>query len=77
MHKAYHVLLDVKGLMCPMPILKAKKVLKGLTTGEILKVQATDPASEADFKAFTQQTKDQLLEVEIIDGVFNFLIQKG
>lgn len=77
MHQPYHVLLDTTGLNCPMPILKAKKALKSLAVGEILKVVATDPASEADFKAFVQQTKNQLLEMEAVDGAFYFLIQKG
>ncbi len=54
--------LDASGLNCPMPILRAKKALKDLQSGEILRVIATDPGSVKDFEAFAKQTGNELLE---------------
>jgi len=53
--------LDVRGLNCPLPILRAKKVLGDLAAGQILKVLATDPGSVKDFQSFCKQTGNQLL----------------
>lgn len=53
--------LDVRGLNCPLPILRAKKVLGDLTAGQVLKVMATDPGSVKDFQAFCKQTGNELL----------------
>lgn len=53
--------LDVRGLNCPLPILRAKKALGELTTGQVLKVTATDPGSVKDFAAFCKQTGNELL----------------
>ena len=53
--------LDVRGLNCPLPILRAKKVLGELSGGQILKVMATDPGSVKDFQAFCRQTGNELL----------------
>ena len=53
--------LDVRGLNCPLPILRAKKALGDLTTGQVLKVVATDPGSVKDFEAFCKQTGNELL----------------
>jgi len=57
-----HKEIDARGLNCPLPILKAKKALSELHTGEILKVLATDPSSTRDFQAFARQTGNELLE---------------
>ena len=57
-------LLDAKGLNCPLPILKAKKMLKDVPTGETLRILATDPGSVADFAAFCRTTGNELVEVE-------------
>jgi TusA-related sulfurtransferase len=57
-----HKEIDARGLNCPLPILKAKKALSELQTGEILKVLATDPSSTRDFQAFARQTGNELLE---------------
>ena len=54
--------LDVRGLNCPLPILRAKKALGDLTAGQVLKVMATDPGSVKDFQAFCKQTGNELLE---------------
>jgi tRNA 2-thiouridine synthesizing protein A len=53
--------LDVKGLNCPLPILRAKKALGELQSGQVLKVIATDPGSVKDFQAFCRQTGNELL----------------
>jgi tRNA 2-thiouridine synthesizing protein A len=54
--------LDTRGLNCPLPILKAKKTLADMASGEVLKVLATDPGSVRDFQAFARQTGNELLE---------------
>lgn len=54
-------LLDVRGLRCPLPVLKANKALRGLAPGEALRVLATDPAAPADFRAFCEQTGHELV----------------
>ena len=70
--------LDAKGLNCPLPVLKAKKSIKGHETGDTLEVLSTDPGSVSDFDSFCKATGDQLLEqAKESDGVFRFLIQKS
>jgi len=54
--------IDTRGLNCPLPILKAKKALAEMASGEVLKVVATDPGSMRDFQAFARQTGNELLE---------------
>jgi len=54
--------IDTRGLNCPLPILKAKKALAEMGSGEVLKVLATDPGSVRDFQAFARQTGNELLE---------------
>ena len=54
--------LDTRGLNCPLPILKAKKALADMKSGEVLKVVATDPGSMRDFQAFARQTGNELVE---------------
>ena len=54
--------IDTRGLNCPLPILKAKKALAELPSGQVLKVVATDPGSVRDFQAFARQTGNELLE---------------
>ena len=54
--------LDTRGLNCPLPILKAKKALAEMVTGEVLRVVSTDPGSMRDFQAFARQTGNQLIE---------------
>jgi len=70
------VLLDVKGLQCPMPLLKAKKALNEMPPGGLLKVFATDPGSERDFQTFSKQSGHQLLEFEREGDTFVYLLQK-
>lgn len=54
--------VDARGLNCPLPILKAKKALAELHSGDVLKVVATDPGSMRDFQAFARQTGNELVE---------------
>jgi TusA-related sulfurtransferase len=54
--------LDTRGLNCPLPILKAKKALADMQSGEVLKVVSTDPGSMRDFQAFARQTGNELVE---------------
>ena len=69
-------ILDVKGLNCPLPILRTKKKLAEMTSGQVLKVLATDPGSLRDFKAFTKQTGNELLSHTDTDGIFEYLIKR-
>ncbi|MBO9685372.1 MULTISPECIES: sulfurtransferase TusA family protein [Roseateles] len=57
-----HKELDTRGLNCPLPILKAKKALAEMESGQLLKVVATDPGSTRDFQAFARQTGNELVE---------------
>ncbi len=69
--------LDVTGLDCPMPILRTKRELVRLATGEVLLVRATDPHSVVDFLAFTEKTAHRMVEHWDDDGVYHFLVEKG
>lgn len=69
--------LDAKGLNCPLPILKAKKALKGMNAGETLEIQATDPGSVADFSAFCNQTGNELLSQSNEGDVYKFEIRRA
>lgn len=60
--------LDTRGLSCPLPILKAKKALAELQSGDLLRVLATDPGSVRDFQAFARQTGNELVEQRSLDG---------
>lgn len=68
--------LDVKGLNCPLPILRTKKALATMETGQILRVQATDPGSVKDFQAFARQTGNALLSSTETDQVFEFIFRR-
>ncbi len=68
-------LLDAKGLNCPLPILKARKALKEVPTGETLQVLSTDRGSLADFVAFCRTTGNELVESKSENGVYSFLIK--
>ncbi len=69
--------LDARGLNCPLPILRAKKALNEMTSGQTLKIIATDPGSVKDFAAFSKQTGNPLLESGEANGEYNFLMKKG
>jgi len=68
--------LDVKGLNCPLPILRTKKALADMETGQVLRVQATDPGSVKDFAAFAKQTGNELLEQKEENRVFEFYLKR-
>jgi tRNA 2-thiouridine synthesizing protein A len=69
-------LLDAKGLNCPLPILRAKKALKDMTTGSTLQILATDPGAVKDFEAFCRVTGNELLESKVEGSVYQFLIKR-
>ena len=68
--------LDTRGLNCPLPILKAKKSLSELTSGQLLKVIATDPGSMRDFQAFARQTGHDLIEQQTVGSEFVHVLRK-
>jgi tRNA 2-thiouridine synthesizing protein A len=68
--------LDATGLNCPLPILRAKKSLATLSSGQVLKIVATDPGSVKDFEAFAKQTGNELLESKEEGGKFVFRMKK-
>jgi tRNA 2-thiouridine synthesizing protein A len=69
--------LDATGLKCPLPVLKARRAMKGLASGGTLEVRATDPAAPGDFRAFCETTGDVLLDSREEEGAFVFLIRKA
>ena len=69
--------LDVKGLNCPLPILRAKKALKDMDTGATLEVLATDPGAVKDFEAFCRTTGNELVESDQQDTIYRFVIRRA
>ncbi|WP_342513467.1 sulfurtransferase TusA family protein [Sporosarcina sp. FSL K6-1522] len=69
--------LDAKGLACPMPVVRARKVMKEMAAGEILEIQATDKGSVADLAAWSKSGGHDLMEHTEEAGVFTFIIKKG
>ena len=72
----FHKDLDARGLNCPLPILKAKKALAEMASGEVLRVVATDSGSVRDFQAFARQTGNQLLEHSQDGAEFTFYMRR-
>lgn len=68
--------IDTSGLNCPLPILKAKKALAELLSGQTLKVVATDPGSLRDFQAFAKQTGNELLEQETVGAQYIHVLRR-
>ncbi len=69
--------LDVRGLKCPLPILRTKKTLATMSSGQVLKVMATDPGARKDFEAFARQTGHEMEDQSGDDGTeFIFLIRR-
>lgn len=68
--------LDTRGLNCPLPILKAKKALADMASGELLKIISTDPGSMRDFQAFSRQTGNELVDQEILGSDFVHLLRR-
>ena len=76
MSENFDVELDCSGLSCPMPILKTKKAVDKLQSGQVLRMIATDPGSIPDVQAWTSKTGNELLSYEENDGTFTFYIKK-
>ena len=68
--------IDTRGLNCPLPILKAKKALADMQSGELLKVFATDSGSVRDFQAFAKQTGNELVEQQTVGEEFIHILRR-
>jgi TusA-related sulfurtransferase len=71
-----HKEVDASGLNCPLPILKTKKALADMQSGEVLRVVATDPGAVMDFKAFAKQTGNELLSSMVEGDNFVFIMRR-
>ncbi|MDH3743215.1 MAG: sulfurtransferase TusA family protein [Hyphomicrobiales bacterium] len=69
--------IDVRGLQCPLPVLKARKRLKSLDNGDVLMVMATDPAAIIDFPHFCNEAGHELVSTDEADGILTFVIRKS
>ncbi|MFT7595839.1 MAG: tRNA 2-thiouridine synthesizing protein A [Paracoccaceae bacterium] len=69
--------LNAEGLNCPLPILKARKALKTLSSGQVLEIRSTDPGSVADFQAFCNQTGNELLSSSSEGDIYKFEIKRS
>lgn len=68
--------LDARGMNCPLPILRARKALNDMTSGQVLRIIATDPGSVKDFEAFSKQTGNELLSQSATESEFTFYMRK-
>jgi tRNA 2-thiouridine synthesizing protein A len=68
--------VDARGLNCPLPILRAKKALNDMQSGQVLKILATDPGSVKDFEAFSKQTGNELLSHAEANKEFTFFMKR-
>lgn len=71
-----HQEIDTRGLNCPLPILKAKKALAGMDSGQLLKVVATDTGSLKDFQAFAKQTGNELVQQETVGAEYIHILRR-
>ncbi|OUM03407.1 sulfurtransferase TusA family protein [Variovorax sp. JS1663] len=71
-----HKEIDTRGLNCPLPILKAKKLLNEMQSGQLLKVVSTDPGSVRDFQAFARQTGNDLVEQQTVGDDFIHVLRR-
>jgi tRNA 2-thiouridine synthesizing protein A len=69
--------LDVKGLSCPMPVVRTRKAIDGIAVGQVLEVVATDPGSMADFRAWAKHTGHELLLAEQRGDVYVYRIRRA
>jgi tRNA 2-thiouridine synthesizing protein A len=69
--------LDARGLLCPLPVLRANKSLRALAVGDELKVMASDPSAPADFRSFCETAGHDLLDSREEEGVFVITLRKG
>jgi tRNA 2-thiouridine synthesizing protein A len=70
-------ILDARGMSCPMPILKTKKVLKDMQPGQVLEIMGTDAGTRNDLPAFTARSGDEYLGEEQREGYISFFVKKG
>ncbi|UNK21174.1 sulfurtransferase TusA family protein [Paenibacillus sp. N3/727] len=70
-------ILDAKGLACPMPIVKTKKAMNDLETGQVLEIHSTDKGAKNDLAAWAKSSGNELLDHKEEDGVLKFWIKKG
>jgi tRNA 2-thiouridine synthesizing protein A len=68
--------VDARGLQCPMPIVKTAQAIRGLPSGTVLEILATDPGSTKDFAAWCRSTGNDLLEATAADGVYRFVVRR-
>jgi len=73
----FDVELDTSGLNCPLPVLKARKALSAMSSGQKLHLIVTDPGAKKDIPAFSRMTGNPLLESSEQDDKFHFIIEKG
>jgi TusA-related sulfurtransferase len=71
------IVVDGKGLSCPMPIVKAKKAMDGLQSGQIMEMETTDKGTVNDFQGWIRQMNHELLKMEEENGVYRFFIKKS
>jgi tRNA 2-thiouridine synthesizing protein A len=69
--------LDAKGMKCPLPVLRARKAMKQVEAGGLLRVEATDPSAVQDFQAFCETTGHELVDSGECEGVYTFTIRKA
>lgn len=69
--------LDAKGLSCPMPVVKAKKAMDELTSGQVLEVQTTDKGAKSDLSAWAQASGHKVIDIKEENGILTFWIEKG
>ncbi len=71
------VILDVKGLSCPMPVLRTKKAIDAMSSGQTLRIIATDPAAKSDIPALLNRLGHEIMSTGESDGTVSFLIRKN
>jgi len=69
--------LDTRGLNCPIPILRTRKTIAGLSAGDVLRILSSDPGSVKDMQAFCRQTGNELIGSQQVDKSFVFLVRKA
>ncbi|MCX7569372.1 sulfurtransferase TusA family protein [Tumebacillus sp. DT12] len=71
------LIVDAKGLSCPMPIVRAKKGIDSLQSGQVMQLEATDKGSVNDFQGWIKQTGNEMLKMEEDNGVYRFFVKKA
>ena len=69
--------VDARGEQCPMPLLRAKRALNGMDSGQLLRVRATDQGSLRDFRVFAEQSGHALLSSDVVEGVYVHVLRKA